>query len=79
MPEPPVPARGTIVTFLDTDTADRLFSRGISYGTRIFDPMTDEPWPSVLRPDGTGILVDEAMIMEVGRSSMMSTWQSEPD
>ena len=79
MAEPRAPARGAIVTYLDTDTQGGPFSRGVSCGLAILDPMTNEPWISVLRPDGGSTIVDAALIMEVGRTPLPRGWASDTE
>jgi len=69
MAEPRAPARGAIITYLDTGTRNTPISCGVSCGVAIMDPMTDEPWISVLRPNGGSTIVDAALIIEVERTS----------
>jgi len=79
MADPRAPARGVIVTYLDTDTHGDPVSRGVSCGLAILDPLTNEPWISVLRPDGRSTLVDPTMILEVGRTPTPNGWTSGGD
>jgi hypothetical protein len=79
MSDPVAPARGAIVTYLDTRATGAPFSRGVSCGLGIVDPMTDDVWISVLRPDGGSTLVDSALIMEVGSTPAADRRTSEQD
>jgi hypothetical protein len=69
MTENSAPERGAIITYPDSGTAGPPFRRGVVTEDRVVDPMTNELWISVLRPDYGNTLVDPALILAVDEAS----------